>query len=102
MELSAGTRLRSTVCETEVIVVKAPTTDVEIGCGGQPMVPVDSDEATSGELDPDQAEGTQMGKRYADDDAGLEILCTKPGEGSLTLDGEPLLQKEAKPLPSSD
>ncbi|MDQ1498700.1 MAG: hypothetical protein QOI86_2040, partial [Actinomycetota bacterium] len=29
-------------------------------------------------------------------------LCTKAGEGSLVLDGAPLPQKDAKPLPSSD
>jgi len=101
MELTAGTRLRSTVCETEVIVVKAPQQDVEIGCGGQAMVPTD-DATDGGDIDPAHAEGTLMGKRYADDDLGLEVLCTKPGAGSLTADGKPLPQKEAKPLPSSD
>ena len=101
MELSPGTRLRSTVCETEVIVVKAPGQDVEVGCGGQPMVPTDSD-AAGGSIDPAHADGTLMGKRYAYDELGLEVLCTKPGEGSLTIGDRPLPQKEAKPLPSSD
>ena len=32
----------------------------------------------------------------------LELLCTKPGEGSLAAGGAPLTLKEAKPLPSSD
>ena len=32
----------------------------------------------------------------------LELLCTKPGEGSLGAAGAPLAIKEAKPLPSSD
>ena len=35
-------------------------------------------------------------------DSGIELLCTKAGEGSLSLDGAPLPLKEAKPLPSSD
>ena len=48
------------------------------------------------------ADGTLMGKRFADEDLGLEVLCTKPGAGSLSV-GETLLQvKGAKPLPSSD
>jgi len=46
--------------------------------------------------------GTLLGKRYADGDTGLELLCTKAGEGSLSLGGTPLALKEAKPLPSSD
>ena len=36
------------------------------------------------------------------EERGLELLCTKAGAGSLTLDGAPLGLKSAKPLPSSD
>jgi hypothetical protein len=43
-----------------------------------------------------------MGKRYADDDLGLEVLCTKPGPGSLSVGDTPLPVKGAKPLPASD
>jgi hypothetical protein len=43
-----------------------------------------------------------MGKRYIQDDIGLEILCTKPGKGSLSIGDTDLLTKDAKPLPSSD
>ena len=32
----------------------------------------------------------------------VEILCTKPGEGTLTYDGQVLTLKETKPLPASD
>ena len=46
--------------------------------------------------------GTQLGKRYADDELGLELLCSKAGEGSLSV-GEAVLDvKGAKPLPASD
>ena len=48
------------------------------------------------------ADGTQVGKRYADDEVGLEVLCTKAGSGSLSLGLDPLPVKGAKPLPSSD
>ena len=54
---------------------------------------------------PDSApspDGILLGKRYSDGATGLEVLCTKAGEGSLALNGESLLLKEAKPLPSSD
>jgi hypothetical protein len=43
-----------------------------------------------------------MGKRYVDESGDVELLCTKPGTGSLTVDGAPLTVRGAKPLPSSD
>lgn len=100
MELKAGSKLASTVCTTEVIVVKAPAGDVEICCGGQPMVEPGGE--GGGEADPAFTEGTQIGKRYADEEAGLEVLCMKAGDGSLSVAGVALPLKEAKPLPSSD
>jgi hypothetical protein len=102
MQLKPGTRLRSTVCSTEVIIVRAPQDDVEISCGGQAMVVLGTDVPEGGSVSADFAGGTQLGKRYADEGVGIELLCTKAGEGSLALNGEPLLLKEAKPLPSSD
>ena len=38
MEIRAGSRLKSSVCQTEVIAVKAPGTEMDIRCGGVPMV----------------------------------------------------------------
>ena len=102
MQLKPGLRLASTVCGSEVIVVKAPAGDVDLRCGGQPMVTKGEDPATDSSVDPAYSDGTQIGKRYADEDAGVELLCTKGGEGSLSLGEAPLLLKDAKPLPSSD
>jgi hypothetical protein len=48
------------------------------------------------------AEGTKMGKRYTDAAGTLELLCIKPGAGSLSVDGVALQHKDAKPLPASD
>ena len=50
----------------------------------------------------DAADGTALGKRYVNEAGDLELLCTKPGDGSLGANGEVLVLKEAKPLPSSD
>jgi hypothetical protein len=94
-------RLRSTVDGTEVVVVRAPTDEIEVGCGGNAMVEL-GQEAEPSVLDPECAGGTAIGKRYADDVTGVELLCTKSGEGTLTLNGLPLAIKGAKPLPSSD
>ncbi len=101
MDLKPGAKLRSVVCTTEVIVVRAPVAAAEIECGGATMVPV-GEPFSCGSIDPALAEGTVIGKRYLAEDVGLEVLCTKPGAGSLRLDGEPLPMKDAKPLPASD
>jgi hypothetical protein len=101
MDLKPGLRLASTVCGTEVVVIRAPGAPVDLRCGGQAMV-VKGEAAARGELDPAYGDGTLIGKRYADEDAGVEVLCTKAGEGSLSIGDEPLHVKDAKPLPSSD
>lgn len=101
MELRPGLRLESATCDTEVVVVKAPKdTDIDIRCGGEPMRP----QGTGGDKLPmsSTGDGTLLGKRYADEELGLELLCTKGGEGSLSIGDRPLLVKGATPLPSSD
>jgi hypothetical protein len=101
MDLKPGTRLRSQACSTEVIVVRPPAQTVAVCCGGAPMVPA-GDPGEEHPLDAGHQAGTLLGKRYADHDSGIELLCTKAGEGSLSLGGAPLPMKDAKPLPSSD
>ena len=101
MQLKPGTRLQSTTCDTQVVVVKAPSDDVDLRCGGQPMVGVD-ESVDRTEPAADKADGTQLGKRYAVDDPALELLCSKAGAGTLTLGDQPIALKEAKALPSSD
>ena len=66
MELKAGSRWRSAVCDTEVVVVRAPSGAASLECGGQPMVPHDAEKPAGAQLDPAHSEGTQMGKRFAD------------------------------------
>jgi hypothetical protein len=102
MEMKAGTRLRSAACDTEVVIVRAPAETVALTCGGQPMRLVDDASDAVGEIDPSHASGTAIGKRYNHDASGLELLCTKAGQGSLAVAGELLPIKGAKPLPSSD
>lgn len=102
LQLKPGTRLHSAACSTELIVVRAPTAPVAVECGGVPMLTAKDQSVPLHALDPTHADGTLMGKRYADDEIGLELLCTKPGDGSLTIAGAPLMLKDAKPLPSSD
>ena len=102
MELRPGLKLHSAVCEAQVVVVKAPATSVEIACGGSPMLGDGEEADGTAALDTSLGDGLLLGKRYADDELGLELLCTRAGEGALTVDGALLLLKGAKPLPSSD
>lgn len=102
MSLKAGARLKSSVCDTEVIVVRAPDVEVDLRCGGQPMVAIDADAPAGVAIAEAHRQGTLLGKRYAGEDSGIELLCTKPGEGSLSLGEVALPVKEAKPLPASD
>ena len=103
MKPRVGQTLASSVDTTAVIVVRAPDADVELTCAGVPLYDAKSGAAApEGEADPAQMAGTQLGKRYADDDLGLELLCTKGGKGSLMADGAALGIKTAKALPSSD
>ena len=101
MELKAGTRLRSATDTTEVVVVKAPGEAIDLRCGGQPLVAIDADVTPAGPAAGFDA-GTQLGKRYADEALGLELLCTKAGEGSISVGDTILEVKGAKPLPASD
>lgn len=96
-----GTRLRSQVCDTQLIVVKAADSLDDLRCGGQPMLALDADRPDGATPDPAFADGSAMGKRYVDD-GGAEVLVTKAGAGSLSVGGTALVIKEAKPLPASD
>jgi hypothetical protein len=101
-ELKAGSRWQSVVDDTQVIVVKAPNSAVELQCGGHPMVPVGSEIPTGLTLDPNFSEPTPIGKRYFDEASGIELLATKGGQGTLALNGTKIPLKDAKPLPASD
>jgi len=96
--MKPGIRLKSTVCDAEVMVIRGSNVVVE--CGGAPMA--EQRPAERGALNANFAGGTQMGKRYVDAARTLELLCVKPGKGSLSVGGVTLQIKEAKPLPSSD
>jgi hypothetical protein len=97
--MKAGSKLKSAVDDTEVMIIKA-VPDGVVACGGAPMVAERSGE--KGAIDPAFAEGTKIGKRYVDAAGTIELLCIKAGAGSLSLNGAALVLKDAKPLPSSD
>jgi len=100
VELRPGLKLSSAVCSTEVIVV-AGSGDVDLTCGGVAMVGAGEDGGAATAVD-GLTEGTMLGKRYCDPDGTIEVLCTKPGDGSVGIGETALGLKEAKPLPASD
>lgn len=96
--MKPGTKLKSQVCDAEVMVIRC--SDGIIECGGTAMAADKPD--VPGQISADHANGTLMGKRYVDAAGKFELLCIKPGKGSLSLDGVALTVKDAKPLPASD
>jgi hypothetical protein len=79
------------------MVVRAPSEQTDLTCGGQPMEesPAPAGQAaTSG--------GLEMGRRYWDPVGGLEVLCTAPGGLPVLANDNPLELVPTRPLPSSD
>jgi hypothetical protein len=100
MEIKAGTRLACPGSSVELVVVRPPSAPVSLACGGVDFVPLagvtpDPSLAVTGD-------GPQIGKRYVDEDSGVEVLCSKAGPGALTCNGREMLLKDSKPLASSD
>ena len=86
MEIKAGSRLACPECTVELVVVRPPSAPVVLTCGGVEVVEAGADRPGGGHADA-SGEGTLVGKRYADEETGLEVLCAKPGPGTLAADG---------------
>ena len=96
--MKPGSKLKSQVCDTEVMVIKCGAGEVQ--CGGAAM---GADKpAEPGALAAGLDGGSLMGKRYVDGAGAFELLCVKGGKGTLGVDGVALTIKDAKPLPASD
>lgn len=102
MKIPPGSRWKSAVCATEVVVVKPPKAEGTLTCGGAPMLDHKAERPAGGAPAADAAGGTLLGKRYGDDASAIELLCTKGGAGAMAFDGRPLEIRQVKALPSSD
>lgn len=102
MDLKPGSRWRSAVCDAEMVVVRPAKSAVTLECGGSPVIPHAEARDAAAAPSADHSDGCQAGKRYTDAESGLEVLCTKAGAGSLSIDGRPIGAQEAKKLPASD
>ena len=97
--LKPGARLKSAVCDAEIMVIRIAEGQ-DLTCGGKPMLTDTPDAKQAG--DADQMHGCLVGKRYVNQEDTAEILCVKSGDGSLHVNGEELMTKDTKKLPSSD
>ncbi|MBL7500004.1 hypothetical protein I6A84_22430 [Frankia sp. CNm7] len=102
MQIKSGARLRSQADSTELVVVRPIPGEVELTCGGHPMVDIKAEPQPGLAVLDGATGGTQQGKRYTLAGTGLEILVTKAGTGALAIGARPLVLKEARPLPASD
>lgn len=102
--LKAGSRLRSQVDATEVIVVRAPAGEIDLVIGGHPAIDIAAEpQAGLVAASPGADAGPALvGKRYTRDEGDLELLVTKAGGSGLAIGTTPLYLKESKPLPASD
>jgi hypothetical protein len=102
VQVKPGTRLRSAVCGTEVVVVRASAGEIDLRCGGHPMLPLDATPPAGLAALPGYDEPTALGKRYTDPAETVELLCTVGGPSALSAGDARLEIKGAKPLPASD
>jgi hypothetical protein len=99
-QLKPGLKLKSVVCDAEVMIIKTAGSET-LTCGGAAML-APGEAADSAAADSAQMDGCQIGKRYVNGDDTLEVLCVKAGQGTLAASGQSLTVKGAKKLPSSD
>jgi hypothetical protein len=101
-ELTTGARLSSTVCTTQIVVLRAGPAGRGLECGGAPMTSGDVPPPPDARPGPGLGGGSQLGKRYRTLDATVEVLCVKAGLGTLSIAGSPLEVSTAARLPASD
>ena len=97
-----GARLKSAVSDTQIMVLRTPGAAIDLRCGGHAMVGMAEEVPAGLVMDAALATPCLTGKRYVDAAETMEFLCTKGGDGTLSVDGVALDVKQAKQLPSSD
>jgi hypothetical protein len=102
VKVKSGLRLRSAVCETQIVVIRAQDSEMDLRCGGRPMLPLDAARPEPPAPEPGYDTPTLMGKRYGDGAESIEVLCTNGGTSALSLGVELLAVKGPRPLPASD
>jgi hypothetical protein len=102
VHVNLGQRVFDRASGGEFIVVRAPDADLDLTIGGQSPILDQSDSSAPIGADTSAPQQVILGKRYANDDGSLELLCVKPGTNVPVLAGRPLDAVQPKPLPASD
>ena len=76
-------RLLSTARDTQVVVVRALTGEIDLRCCAAPLRERRQD--ANGATPDAGGEPTHLDRRYVDDEAGIELLCTKAGTRAAHL-----------------
>jgi hypothetical protein len=100
--VNPGDRLSSTVCSTQVVVIRTDPAVGDLECGGATMVAGDVPQPDGAVPEAGLDHGSRLGKRYRLPGSPFEVLCVKPGTGTLTVGGVVLDVAAAKSLPASD
>jgi len=81
-----------------VLVRRAPDRDGKLTCTHEAKIAVLSPSLPPAcGVAPAPAGSLRPGMRLTDPVSGLEVVCTRPGEGVLAYDGRPLLEISALP-----
>lgn len=102
VQYKVGTKLKSAVCDAQIILLRVPARPIDLRIGGAAPLTDGASRPEGAALDPAWAGGCLTGKRYCDVAETIELLCTKGGQGGISMDGTALGIKQAKQLPSSD
>jgi hypothetical protein len=102
MDWKPGSRLKARSGGGEFVLVRPSSHGGDLRCGGHGMASIDEVAATGPAPNGELADPVLVGKRYFDELSGLELLATKAGVGTLTLDGRKMAPKGVKALPASD
>ncbi len=62
MELRPGQKLHSAVCDAQVVIVRAPSADVALACGGAPLLADGEEGDGTAALDPSLGDGPPAGQ----------------------------------------
>src|SRR3546814_10396170 len=96
--MKVGQRLKSPVCTTNVVVVRAA--EVTLSCGGAPMVEKLEGEP-SGEVAAGLDGGTNLGNCSLHAASGLAVMCVAAGAVSVSVDCVVLELKAPMLMPPS-
>jgi hypothetical protein len=102
VQYKVGTKLKSAVCDAQFILLRGPARAIDLRIGGAAALTDGETKPVDAALDPAWVGGSITGKRYCDEAETIELLCTKGGQGGISMDGLALGIKQAKQLPSSD